>query len=533
MPAELQTKGSIPNTPVVVIRPTPHRAGVTVFNSLFGRCLIVAILGLWIALLQAKRADPYRRIPLNFKTAEGASVEGIAVLPKLAGKFPAVIFFYGASEDLARSGNVLRKAADVGLAGICLEYDKTDRAKFEAQLDALLKYLPQQPWINANEITWVGFSLGARGSLDYCLTHPQSQPKLLVRISSGESEELDRLKSFSGPAGNTPLRSQVLLINGSEDEVFSPDECRRVAQTLRACNVPVDLIFIDHQSHSLGNIRPLVFRLVMEYAAAKMNVSASAPPAVSTSWLYPALVILLACVLAYSIIPAAFGWFRRIRSRRSAGEMLKAVAVIASLSVVAWLMGSRMILVNAPITAKSLSLAKKFLVDPKSYDDFDALAAAPCWKGQKIGTLLDHLSFSELQKRQFYTELETSVYRKYLLSPIIAKTQTAEVNWRQELWRFFYPRIREDPDPQSAALSVATALREQIWFDPGFDSRSGVDGLWARKFANQDGFNLLYVAALRSVGIAARLNDQNQAELWADRRWQPAPPPPITLIAKH
>jgi hypothetical protein len=41
------------------------------------------------------------------------------------------------------------------------------------------------------------------------------------------------------------------------------------------------------------------------------------------------------------------------------------------------------------------------------------------------------------------------------------------------------------------------------------------------------GFEKIYVAALRSVGIAARLNAGAQAELFADGKWQPAPRPII------
>jgi len=44
---------------------------------------------------------------------------------------------------------------------------------------------------------------------------------------------------------------------------------------------------------------------------------------------------------------------------------------------------------------------------------------------------------------------------------------------------------------------------------------------------DETGFELLYVAALRSVGIAARLNEGQRAELWTGNAWQEAPRPII------
>ena len=147
--------------------------------------------------------------------------------------------------------------------------------------------------------------------------------------------------------------------------------------------------------------------------------------------------------------------------------------------------------------------------------------------------LLEHLRFARMQRQHFYASLEPSVYRQYLLSPIIGKALLTEVNWRRKLWEYFYPRVRDESDPKAAVLRLAQDLRERIRVSPGFKPASGADTIWIQQATDQAGFDLLYVAVLRSVGIAARLNEESQPELWADDKWQPAPKPPIAEIVEE
>ena len=53
----------------------------------------------------------------------------------------------------------------------------------------------------------------------------------------------------------------------------------------------------------------------------------------------------------------------------------------------------------------------------------------------------------------------------------------------------------------------------------------GIAAIWQRQIANERGFEAVYVAALRSVGVAARLGRQGQAELWTGVEWMAAPRP--------
>ena len=52
---------------------------------------------------------------------------------------------------------------------------------------------------------------------------------------------------------------------------------------------------------------------------------------------------------------------------------------------------------------------------------------------------------------------------------------------------------------------------------------SVVAEIWQRQITDQRGFEAVYVAALRSVGVPSRLGAQGRAEFWTGSGWQAAP----------
>jgi hypothetical protein len=155
--------------------------------------------------------------------------------------------------------------------------------------------------------------------------------------------------------------------------------------------------------------------------------------------------------------------------------------------------------------------------------DFDYLLQQSLADNRPLAPLLAHLELADLQRRQFYPKLDDETFRAYVLSPEIARLPLAEVDWRRALWEHFYPRIRREADPMSAAQIVVRSLRERVGIDPSYRYQVGVETIWTQQLTDEAGFERIYVAALRSVGIAARLNDAGQAELLHGNQWQPAP----------
>jgi hypothetical protein len=95
------------------------------------------------------------------------------------------------------------------------------------------------------------------------------------------------------------------------------------------------------------------------------------------------------------------------------------------------------------------------------------------------------------------------------------------------LWEEFYPRIRHETSPEDAARIVARHLRERVTIAPVSNPPRDVPAIWLRQITDEAGFEIVYVAAFRSVGVPARLNSQQQAESWDGAKWMDAPRPSV------
>jgi transglutaminase-like putative cysteine protease len=193
--------------------------------------------------------------------------------------------------------------------------------------------------------------------------------------------------------------------------------------------------------------------------------------------------------------------------------------------VAVWLTALHVVLPHLRISERTLGIARKHLVPAKEQTDFDVLAAEPVWRGKALRTLLEHVELAHYNRELVNWKLEEQVYRQYVLSAQIDPGADGELDWRRPLWENFYPRIRREQDPAAAAETVVRFLRERVSITPGRGLPATVAGIWQRQIANERGFEAVYVAALRSVGVAARLGMSGQAEFCSGSAWQAAPRP--------
>jgi len=219
--------------------------------------------------------------------------------------------------------------------------------------------------------------------------------------------------------------------------------------------------------------------------------------------------------------------------------VLKAVA-ITSATAACGVAALHLVLPRVPANQDVVDIARTFLIEPRLRNDFDYLIGPSVFQGHPLAPLLKHLELANRQRHQFYPNLDDATFQEYILSPEIAPLPLDEVDWRRTLWENFYPRIRRESDPVAAAQIVVRSLRERVGIDPGYDYRVGVETIWTEQMTDEAGFERVYVAALRSVGIAARLNDGGQAELLEGNQWQSAPHALIScfedkkfLVPKH
>ncbi|HTY87529.1 MAG TPA: hypothetical protein VMB80_08700 [Candidatus Acidoferrum sp.] len=211
------------------------------------------------------------------------------------------------------------------------------------------------------------------------------------------------------------------------------------------------------------------------------------------------------------------------RASVSRSSMILKILAVTSATVACGVTALHLFLPRVPANEDVVDIARNYLIEARLRNDFDYLIQHSFSPGRPLAPWLMHLELADLQRHQFYPNLDDATFREYVLSPETAVLPLPEVNWRRTLWENFCPRIRHETDPIEAAQIVVRFLRERVGIDPSYDYRVGVETIWTEQMTDDAGFERIYVATLRSVGIAARLNDAGQAELLEGNQWQVAP----------
>ena len=238
-------------------------------------------------------------------------------------------------------------------------------------------------------------------------------------------------------------------------------------------------------------------------------------------------------VLAGNLLLASRWWrlFRPAKSREARiytrPELMLRGAAIFLAWCAAVLTAIHLFLPRMAVSDFTLSVADAFLLQEEWSKDFDFVVGNSVSGGKRLGAFLDHASLASLQRHHFYQDLDESFYQQFVLSPVVDRLPLSELDWRRTLWENFYPRVRHEHDPALAAQTVVRYLRERVGIDPSYSYRVGVETIWTQQMTDEIGFERVYVAALRSVGIAARLNERHRAELWAGNAWHEGPLPII------
>ena len=68
---------------------------------------------------------------------------------------------------------------------------------------------------------------------------------------------------------------------------------------------------------------------------------------------------------------------------------------------------------------RTLSIARKHLVQAKELSDFEFLAANPVWRDKPLKTLLEHVELARYNRELINWKLDDQVYREFVLSPLI------------------------------------------------------------------------------------------------------------------
>lgn len=210
-----------------------------------------------LGMVWATARQPHRVVDFRLKGEGWRGVPGVAVVPRVEGKLPVVIYLHGSGDALERSTGTLRQFAELGIAAVYMDYTQTNAASFPAEFEALCSWVASQAWAETNRVAWVGFSLGAQRMLTYLLAEPARAPKFLVRLGGGTVPELAKAQSGQ-------LTLPVWLLHGGEDQAFPLAELRQTEMDLRRVGAGVTTTVLPGQTHAFGESRALVHRLIAE-----------------------------------------------------------------------------------------------------------------------------------------------------------------------------------------------------------------------------------------------------------------------------
>ena len=201
-----------------------------------------------------------------------------------------------------------------------------------------------------------------------------------------------------------------------------------------------------------------------------------------------------------------------------------------------------------PVNRATLAIARRWLVPPKAVGDLDFLVNGTLgvtrptlWNQCKLRVLLQHASLANYNRQLVNWSVDDEVYQDYVLSPDVFNEEgimqneedeirnpkseiparVEDLNWRRMLWEYFYPPVRHENDPMAAAEIVVKFLCQRV--SVVHQGPLTIEEMWKERRANEEGFEALKVAAFRSVGIPARLNENGKVELFVDGKWQAVP----------
>jgi predicted esterase len=505
-------------------------------------CVFI-VLVFFGALLWSREQDPFFRNWFTLKTIKGESVRCVVVLPKPIRHYPIVIFAHDSGGTVMNDGKNLRQMAELGLASVSFEYNQSNEAIFTRQFESVLNYLDQQKWVNTNAIAWVGISLGANRMFDFALQHTNQLPQLMVQLSGGgitEGSLTPTTSTNSHPMDKriTGIQCPLFLVHGEEDEVYPVTDIKRLSLFLQTNKMPVKLKILPGLQHNLEPERVVIFRCIGEYCLSQLagtnalkdyhsiaRWQAGSPPL----WLFwlPALFWLVGWFVCSRSFKANLP--EKIKKKSCGVTSLRCLAVLLAICALAETT-IHMVPQYLAVTDNTLSIARRFLVQTKERADFEFLASQPIWRGQELGTLLDHVELAGYNREIINWQMDQKIYQNYVLSPTITGGGDEQLNWRRPLWEEFYPRIRHETSPEDAAKIVVRHLRERVTIATLSNLSHQAPDIWLKQITDETGFKIIYVAALRAVGVPARLDSNNHAEFWDGARWQNAPAPSVISL---
>jgi hypothetical protein len=462
-------------------------------------------------ILWARQPDSYARENLALKEKGKPASHCLLVRPRAKKPWPVVVYIHDIPGEMIADGDALRKVACAGFICVDANIRTLDAKMLKQNLEGLTGMLEARNLLNGQGCAWMASGITPDFFIQLAALRRELRPDLVVCMPDTDTPDIP-FKSLS--AVPPKLDFPVFVLTNADQADSSQQEALR--NWLHKGNNYVEILGFQRTEDVPGTLPywELAQRIgQILNSAGKVQAFGPLPrPEVHSIsfFFWPAAGFFLLYVIVLSRRQMAHLW--EVLSTQKMAPYFACLLGIA----LGCVLGNRIVKKYHSQLPTPVLKAEEIL----SFTDKWNLADA---QGKEVR---EYLELADYCRRLVNWNINETQYQDYVLNPILKVGTKTGLEWRWILWSGFYPKIRKTNSPLEAASVLAGELRTEIEIQNQPRNDFNFTRIWRDRVASADEFKILHVAALRAVGICARINVQGMVEILQNTKWLPAPLPP-------
>ncbi len=462
----------------------------------------------------------FSHIPVRITTDDGAIWEGRLLVRKDVAASSAYCFVVPARSDLDLYGRLLRNVADTGLAACAVR--PASRGAPSARLaDLLIQAIQRSGYPSITRLSVVFLESNDGVSISSLLETPPPELRRIIYVSDQWANARTQLGlNDAGPQPrNTAARPTLALIGGPRSGVEADAEARRWIHTAGESAVQT---YRTTQAWTASNRIEAVRTALEHFSRGEIAADNSKIHIDRVVLAFPGGIRLL---FALALILSTWR-LRRLLCTNDAEHSTFAVRIGRSL----WLLGVALVLARVAVGHEPAPYSAFRVVSGVGgvggVGEEMAFAAAQAYAGGASAQRISDLcSLARAHRSEFYGQIPESTYLSHMLTPSSGSFADADVDLRFALWRFSRPLTKGTRSPLVAADRIVSMLRRRLIIAREELAMRSLAEAWGEGVVSATEFESLYVEALRSVGVAAKVGVGGRAIILNDGIWGNAPRP--------
>lgn len=412
---------------------------------------------------------------------------------------------------MIQDGATLRRLACAGFICIDAHIRQSDAKILKQDLDGLTGMLEARKLMNAQGCAWMGSGITPEFFIQLAALRRELRPDLLVCMPDTNTHDIP-IKSLSAvpPKLDFPV---FVLTNAYQDDSSQQEALR---SWLQKGNYHVETLSFQGLEDVPGTLPYWeLAQRVRQILNSAGKVQAFGPlprPQIHSIsfFFWPAAGFFLLYVIVLS------GPLRgRLRGMLSTQKMAPYFVCLLGIAL-GCVLGNRIVKIHHSHLPTPVLNSEEILSFTDKWNLTDA-------QGKEVR---EYLELADYCRRLVNWDINEIEYQDYVLNPVLRAGTKTGLEWRWILWSGFYPKIRKTNSPLEAASVLAGELRTEIEIQNQPRNDFNFTRIWRNRVASPEQFKFLHVAALRAVGVCARINAQGMVEILQNTKWLPAPLPP-------